>query len=222
MSTSILNWYKSHYGVENISLIRNLPTFSKDSELLEVEDIKSRLQIPKDQLLFIYLGMLSNGRGIQAIIEAFKNSTDKHIAFIGYGPLTKLIQETSIVHKHIHFIQAIAPKEIQSFIRTADVGISLIENTCLSYYYCMPNKMWEYLNSCIPIIVSDFPDMGDFVKTHKVGWPAEPSVAGLKKLLSELNVEEVLNAKETIRKTSIPTWNDDKIKLTKIYELACK
>ncbi len=222
VSPSILKWYKDSYRVEHITLIRNLPEFSKNAVSNEVRDIRTSLNLQEDTLLFIYLGMLSNGRGIDAIIDAFKSFPQKHIAFIGYGPLASKIREAAGTNANIHFIDAIAPKDIQSFIRSADIGISLIENTCLSYYYCMPNKMWEYLNSCIPIIVSDFPDMGDFVKSHQVGWAVNPNSEGLKALIKEIDRESVLKTKASILQSAIPTWNDDKIILTKIYELACK
>ncbi|MGZ5193656.1 MAG: glycosyltransferase, partial [Kaistella sp.] len=41
----------------------------------------------------------------------------------------------------------------------ADVGLSIEENNGLSYYLSMPNKVSDYIQARIPVVVSDFPEM---------------------------------------------------------------
>jgi hypothetical protein len=44
---------------------------------------------PADALLFIYQDVLSPGRGIEVMLEAFSTIGDtSHLVFMGYGPLT--------------------------------------------------------------------------------------------------------------------------------------
>ena len=44
---------------------------------------------------------------------------------------------------------------LRRFIRTADLSFVLIQNTCLSYAMCFPNKLLESLLAGVPVIASD-------------------------------------------------------------------
>ena len=57
----------------------------------------------------------------------------------------------------------------------ADVGASLLEDTCLNHRLALPNKLFEYLNAGLPTIVSDFPELGRVVKDFDVGLAVDPS-----------------------------------------------
>jgi hypothetical protein len=51
----------------------------------------------------------------------------------------------------------------------ADVGIYLIENSCLNHYYSRPNKIFQYLFSSLPLVVSDFAEIGKIVDESNRG-----------------------------------------------------
>ena len=55
------------------------------------------------------------------------------------------------------------------YAASADVGLSLIEDICLSYYYCLPNKLFECLMAGLPVIVSNLPEMAAIVRDFRVG-----------------------------------------------------
>ncbi|HEY6437430.1 MAG TPA: glycosyltransferase, partial [Ignavibacteriaceae bacterium] len=47
---------------------------------------------------------------------------------------------------------------------------SLIENLSTSYYYALPNKLFEYIMAEIPVIVSNLPQMKEIVEKYDVGF----------------------------------------------------
>jgi glycosyltransferase involved in cell wall biosynthesis len=53
------------------------------------------------------------------------------------------------------------------------VGLCLCEHTCLSYYFCMPNKLFEYIRAGIPIICSDLPELRRVVSDEHLGVVAQ-------------------------------------------------
>jgi glycosyltransferase involved in cell wall biosynthesis len=52
---------------------------------------------------------------------------------------------------------------------SADVGVNSVEPTCLSYKYSLPNKLFEYIQSEIPVITNPLPDCAALVNEFKVG-----------------------------------------------------
>ena len=54
--------------------------------------------------------------------------------------------------------------------RGADVGICGVDNVCLSYYYSLPNKLFEYLHAGVPVLVPEWPEMLRIVKEYGCGW----------------------------------------------------
>ena len=56
-------------------------------------------------------------------------------------------------------------EQVTSITQQADLGIAPIQNVCLSYYYCAPNKVFEYLLGGIPVIGSNFPELKKMCKS---------------------------------------------------------
>ena len=73
------------------------------------------------------------------------------------------------VAERIHFVQPVAAELLVSLISDADLAVVPIENVCLSYYYSLPNKVFEAAMAGLPILVSDFPELRQFVRQHRVG-----------------------------------------------------
>ncbi|WP_171045652.1 glycosyltransferase [Pseudoalteromonas rubra] len=170
VSNSIADWYKSRYSIENVSVVFNSPIIKdiKKNNLL-----KSKLGIDSHIKLYIYQGVLSKGRGIDEILDVFgKETADVAVAFMGYGMESEKIKEAASASDKIFYVPAVAPAEVLSYTASADVGISFIEPVCLSYDYCMPNKVFEYLAVGLPVIVSNGKEMSNFVEEHGVGWHA--------------------------------------------------
>lgn len=168
VSESIANWYATEYKGVRPSVVLNAPP---RRDLLRRNRFREQLNIRADQKILLYQGGLAQGRGVSLILEAFKGrSDDKVVAlFMGYGPLEAEIIQASSRHKNIFFYPAVPPEVVLEYTASADMGISLIENTCLSYYFCMPNKLFEYAMAGIPILVSNMKDMSELVQKNSMG-----------------------------------------------------
>ena len=49
------------------------------------------------------------------------------------------------------------------------MGLSFENNTCLSYRYSLPNKIFDYINAEIPILVSDLPEFRNIIEADNIG-----------------------------------------------------
>lgn len=168
VSESIADWYTSVYGVARPPVVLNAPN---KRELKTNNHFREQLGIRDDQTILLYQGGLMTGRGVHLILEAFKaRADDKVVAvFMGYGELDGDIKEASASHSNIFFFPAVSPDVVLEYTASADLGISLIENTCLSYYYCLPNKLFEYAMAGLPVLVSNMKDMSELVSKNNMG-----------------------------------------------------
>ncbi len=168
VSESIADWYEKEYTIRRPVVILNSPRYRK---LKTNNYFREQLGISSNQIIFLYQGGLVSGRGTNFILEAFKQRSDNKavIVFMGYGDLEKDIQQAAEEFEHIYFYPAVSPDVVLEYTASADVGIHLIQNTCLNHYYCMPNKLFEYSMAGLPVIVSNMKDMSNLVQHNKMG-----------------------------------------------------
>ena len=158
------------YGVKNIILLRNLPRYYKP-ELKP--DLHSNLQIDKSKKIIFYQGVLLKGRGIEKVFELLKDLPEIVFVIAGSGEYEehykKLAAEMNLADQ-VYFIGKFTQEDLPKITASADIGVSLIENLSLSYYYALPNKLFEYIMAEVPVIVSNLPQMKEIVEKYDVGF----------------------------------------------------
>jgi len=186
VSDAIANDYAKSYNIEKPAVVLNTPSYK---EVKKHNIFREKFNISKDKTIFIYQGVLSPGRGIEVILETFKNLSSNDnavIVFMGFGLLEELIKEYANKYENIYFHEAVTPDVILNYTSSADFGISTIEDSCLSYRYCLPNKMFEYIMANLLLIVSNLPEMKRVVIENNIGVVAkENTPKGLKEAIYE-------------------------------------
>lgn len=186
VSESIADWYAKAYSISRPPVVLNAP---HRRDLIKTNHFRSNFGIREDQVIFLYQGGLASGRGVDLIIEVFKTRAGDNavVVFMGYGPLTEKIKNHSVDNKNIFYYPAVAPEIVLEYTASADIGLSLIENTCLNNFYCMPNKLFEYAMAGLPVLVSNMKDMAALVNGYKMGGVVEDfSVAGINQAIDEM------------------------------------
>jgi glycosyltransferase involved in cell wall biosynthesis len=143
---------------------------------------------------------------------------ERHIVFLGDGPLVNDVESFVARHTNIHRLPSVPVDELLDYTGGADVGISLIENVSLSYYYSLPNKVFEYIMSGVPVVVSDFPEMARLVLSGNCGWTSRVDRETFFRLVGSLTRSEIearaKGARELSRRTS---WANEEKALLDIY-----
>ncbi|PIF03444.1 MAG: glycosyl transferase family 1 [Arcobacter sp.] len=225
VSNAIANEYVRLYNIEKPALVLNNPTYQqvgKHNKFREVFDIS------EEQSIFLYQGGLSKGRGIEILLDTFKllweeTKQDKNypvIVFMGYGILEDEIKKQAENYKNIYFHQAVSPDVLLTYTSSADFGISTIEDTCLSYHYCLPNKMFEYIMAEVLVIVSDLPEMKRLVQTNEIGTIAKQNTPiGLKEAIKKAVLLDKKQLLINIKKVKhIYNWEEQEKVLLNIYK----
>jgi glycosyltransferase involved in cell wall biosynthesis len=168
VSDAIAEEYVRLYNIPKPHLVLNTPPYKE----IEKKDIfRETFNISEHKSIFLYQGNLSRGRGVEVVLETFKNLKDEKsvVIFMGYGELEEDIKVHQKKHNNIYFHEAVSPDILLNYTSSADFGISMIEDVCLSYRYCLPNKMFEYIMAGVPVIVSNLPEMKKLIEEYEVG-----------------------------------------------------
>jgi len=170
VSPSIANWYNENIGFKNCAVVLNSPVINKFRDSKYNTYLRDTFKVPEGKKIFIYVGLLEEGRGIDLIENAFTNkSLNSHVIFIGYGSLKKRLNDLSLRLSNFHVHDAVTHDRLVEIVSSADVGLCLIENISLSDYFSLPNKLFEYCFAGIPVIASKFPDISMLVSRYNLG-----------------------------------------------------
>jgi glycosyltransferase involved in cell wall biosynthesis len=105
-----------------------------------------------------------------------EDRADRALVFLGHAADTpqarsihREIKNAARTLINVHYLPSVSPELLSEYTSSADIGISLIEDVCLSYRYCLPNKFFEFAMAGLPIVVSDLPEMRRMVEEYKCG-----------------------------------------------------
>ena len=222
VNKSIADILKQNTGKENIKIIRNISEINTVNLKLK----RSRLNLPNYKFILIYIGSLAQGRGVNRLIECMTNvHKDIGLAIVGgeekyHVGYNKLI-ERFFLSGRIRLLPSVSPNEVISICSVADVGIHPIENTCLNHFYCLPNKLFQYIQAGIPVLCSDFPEMRKIVDGYKIGEVFD--VENINNISDTINIlfkdmERLMEYKNNcVQASATLNWDIEKLKLFDIY-----
>lgn len=143
--------FEKKYRVK-FHVIRNLP-ITKNLKNIQTPLIA--------QPYLLYQGALNEGRGLEVLIDSMQELTEYRLLIAGDGDLTlqlKALVKEKELQKSVIFLGNLPPEELDSFTSGAYVGLNLLENNGLSYYYSLANKFFDYVQFGVPVVTMNFPE----------------------------------------------------------------
>jgi glycosyltransferase involved in cell wall biosynthesis len=213
----IAEWYASRYAGIAPATIRNLPKTPYQPQRSNL--FRERLGIPNHELVFFYQGLLEESRGVDLTLAAFARvPKNRHVAFLGSGRKESAIRACALKHPNIHFLPAVRPEEVRNYTRSGDVGLCLIEPDCLSYYYSLPNKLFEYVVSGVPVIATKLPELSAIAETAGCGWTVDNDPEALAELVSNISDRDIAERRRRCVEWALGnTWEKECETLKLIY-----
>ena len=215
VSNSIINWYNKNLGVKPNTLILNSPILNLNN-LNNEKYFHRKYNIDDKILIFVYLGILGKGRGIEMMLDVFKNyKLNSHMVFVGYGELSEFIKNTANNSPNIHLHDSVPHEDVVKLVKNADVGMCLIENVSLSDYYCLPNKLFEYAFAGLKIISSNFPDIVSVVDKYHLGQTCELDTDSIYRAIIDIENSHSIQKPNDLHEIS---WQNQSFKLVQLYD----
>lgn len=218
VSPSIQKWYMNNLGLKKSCVILNSPIFNA-TDKNSGDYLRTFYSIPTDAKIYIYVGILSDGRGIDIIEKVFMMPGVKsHVVFLGYGPLRDGLKDVEKNYRNIHVHDAVPHSEVVSIVKSANFGLCLIQNVSLSDFYCLPNKLFEYCFAGIPILASNFPDISSVIEDYCLGESCELTVDAVADAVNRLDSRGGINKFKDLKPLS---WQAQEVKLLNFYKNLC-
>ncbi len=161
---SIADIYNERYNM-SMQVIRNIPFADKKQT--------NPAPIQKgDKKVILYQGAVNVGRGIEWIIDTMPYLDDFVFYVIGDGDLLESLKEkvqAQNLSDKVIFMGKIPFEELPAYTDLADIGVNLLKNQGLNYYYSLPNRIFDYIRREIPVLATDFPEVRRIVSHYDLG-----------------------------------------------------
>lgn len=165
VSNRIATWYRRLYKLNYIHPIYNSPLPSKTSKNIDIFD--------EDQssVNFVWHGILAKNRGIETVLEVFKEKFSKpvKVTFIGWGDLEGVIKASSNEYESIIHKPPMSQKKLLEYIIRFNCGLFTYQPTSKNYDWAMPNKFFEYSSAALPIISFPLTESKKTLQKYKFG-----------------------------------------------------
>jgi glycosyltransferase involved in cell wall biosynthesis len=228
VSQGIAEEMSKRLNISKPIVIRNLP----EHESLKTSNLSNPLRrainLDLDTPIILFQGGINPGRGLMLLIDAMPKikNTKTTLVFLGNGSLIEKLREkanSSSLKDRVFFYPAVSSKILPYWTADATIGVHPIEGICLNHLLALPNKIFEYIQANIPVLVSNLPEMKKIIDHYQVGLTFKDGdvndlalqidyLIDNPKLLNRYKFAAKIAAKEL-------TWEIEKKKLIKLYKL---
>lgn len=173
---SIAEYYRLQLGV-SMTVVRNISLTPYPSPIGEGGSrqgypLPSPLGEGLGVRLLLYQGRVNLGRGVDWAIDALEWLPECRLVVAGDGDLLEEMKAYAASKPwsgRISFTGRLMPEEMHALTPQADVGLVMLEDMGLNYHYALPNRIGDFVQAGVPMVVSDLPEMAAAVKRYRIG-----------------------------------------------------
>ena len=219
VNQSIADLFEKEYGVQ-VAVVRNIPP------LLPKPEKTFDRKLPDDKPFVLLQGSGINiQRGAEELVQAMQFVDHARLLIVGGGDvidiLKKMADDLNLNHK-ITFIPKVPFEELQYYTAKASLGVSLEKDTNINYRFMLPNKLFEYIQAGVPVLVAPMVEMKKVVETYGVGETIKShDPKEIARRITEMigNPEKLRKYRQNCKKAAIElNWEKEKKELVKILE----
>lgn len=168
VSDSIAELFRQKYGII-CHVIRNIPPRAT----LPPKGDKVALGLPVDKHLLVLQGSGINiQRGAEELVEAMRYLEDCCLMVIGGGdvlPTLHAMVEKWRLEGRVRFFPRMPYARMMQYTQLAELGFILDKDTNLNYRFCLPNKLFDFIQAGVPIVASHLVEIEKIIKKYDIG-----------------------------------------------------
>ena len=163
VSESIAQMYREAFAVE-CEVVRNARPFV---------DLQPSPLVPGVTRL-VHSGGAVPGRNIEALIDAtiqLPHTTLDLILVPGNdgGRYLRQLEDRAAGSDRVRFHDAVTPDELPAALNPFDVGVYCLPPANVNMEFALPNKLFDFVQGRLAMVVGPSPEMGRFVREHQLG-----------------------------------------------------
>jgi len=182
--------YENFIGIKPI-VIKNATKF-QDIDVIKTE---------KYPIKFVHHGAAIPSRKLELMIDVFKNlpSEKYHLYFILVGDEKYIdkLKKYAQSNKNIYFEKAVKQDVLTQILNKFDLGIYILEPSNFNNLNALPNKLFDFIQARLGIVISPNPEMKNLVEKFNLGLVSDDySVKSMIKTINQLNIDKVNQFKD--------------------------
>ncbi|HLP20274.1 MAG TPA: glycosyltransferase [Chitinophagales bacterium] len=214
VSPAIAELFSKQYS-KKFNVIMNVPVLAQRTSSMQPTN--------NNTAVILYQGALNEGRGLEHLIETMHEVNAKLI-LAGEGDLSNALRlqvKQAGLEEKVEFAGFVKPEDLRKLTQDASIGINLLENKGLSYYYSLSNKFFDYIHAGVPQVCINFPEYQQINEDYDVAVlvkdcsPQEIKKA-IERLLNDKEFYARLQKKCEVCSTSL-NWQNEEKKLVAFY-----
>src|SRR5690606_20110318 len=83
--------------------------------------------------------------------------------------LKSMVKELKLNDK-VLFKDKMPFKDLRQYTMNCDLGLTLDKDTNINYRFSLPNKLFDFIHSGIPVLSSKLPEIENIIETYHVGF----------------------------------------------------
>ncbi|WP_395022712.1 glycosyltransferase [Dongia sp.] len=155
--------------------------------------LREQLNLDDKQKIAVSVGTVASG--CESVIEGLSRlPSNVHLVFVGtFAPASyeQCLREAVAalgLEPRVHFLQPIPYGDLSAFTASADFGVIIRDPAILNNYVSLPNRVFDYVASGLPLCAPQIPDIAKIINTYRIGTVVtDLSPAGWSAAFSEMS-----------------------------------
>lgn len=172
VSPTIGNWFRERRGFRKpVLVLNNMPDWNSPGE--PDRELRQRLGVEPEALLLVHAGNIRfNSRRIDVVVKALGEVPHVHLLCVGDGEDQQLaaLSRAAGVAQRVHHMPSVPYRRLGDVLAACDVGLSVLNPGVLNHEAALPNKLFEYLASGLPVLGSPIREQRRFLEAEGIGW----------------------------------------------------
>jgi starch synthase len=165
-------------GRRTVHVIRNIPDGAREPSR-DYPPLKAQLGLETERFTLLWQGGTGPSRMIEPIIEALAFAPGCTLIIRGpeietYGPGYAALAARIGASDRLLLAPPVPSRDVVAAARGADAGIWTLPELCKNFTYALPNKIFEYLSSDLPVLVAHYPEARRLAEEYGVGLAFDP------------------------------------------------
>ncbi len=160
------------------AVVRNIPNVAAGGTR-DYPALKTQLGIPEEQFVLLWQGGTGPTRLIEPLIEALAFAPRCTLVIRGtsldqFGEGYRTLAARIGASERLVLAPPVPSRDVVAAARGADAGVWTLPSLCRNFTFALPNKIFEYMASGLPVLVAAHPEARRLVESHGFGLGFDP------------------------------------------------